>query len=600
MPKLLRGESDSRSRSQFSGHSLAWKLAAGKILLLLALLGAAPGTHAATQDNVSSQLEKADAFHRQSDTTHSIPILRRVLEQSPRNYTANLLLGEDLLHSGDFTSAIAPLKRACDLRPQDPVAEVYLADAAAAKGDFPLATEALLAGLIRSNSSERFLEAWASYSLERFRILERSLRTTRQGEAVALRVEAASRPEGSKDRESLLQESATAYPEQRGIWGELGSAQLELQMSSEAAQSLQQAETREPEGTETLQLEALVAGLEGDTEEAAKRLTMLAARSPAELQAGLALLRIALPPGSRLRGIALECLRNPLSCRLVSLPPPNPTQRPAGNLYADGRWEPLVAMREPATPAGPEWLWRGVAFAKTGHCRQAVPPLERGLVSDNLVAGFWLEICYSGEAGRSVERLRAEQDQAAYHRLHADLLMRLQGNPAAARPEYDEALKTSPEDPLLLERLAEAYLATGDTEHARTAAQAALAVDPHRVEALRTLSAAAMSERDYDQALPSLRRLAVETPQDAFVAAQLGTALAGTGNYPEALDWLAQSLAHGYPDEKGALHASLGRVLRKVGREAEAVKAESEARRLSDACQSRMSGSSQDGPNAHQ
>ena len=69
---------------------------------------------------------------------------------------------------------------------------------------------------------------------------------------------------------------------------------------------------------------------------------------------------------------------------------------------------------------------------------------------------------------------------------------------------------------------------------------------------------------------------------------ELAKALAQTGADKEAADLLGPALAAGYPDEKGALHALLARALRKLGREAEAAKAEAEARRLSDAFQARQ------------
>src|SRR5438270_893365 len=81
-----------------------------------------------------------------------------------------------------------------------------------------------------------------------------------------------------------------------------------------------------------------------------------------------------------------------------------------------------------------------------------------------------------------------------------------------------------------LVRLAEAQARAGDSEGAKQSAQAALAVDPHRREALRTLASLAMSNRDYDQALPWLRQLAAESPGDRSAQVELGRALAQTGN----------------------------------------------------------------------
>ena len=92
-----------------------------------------------------------------------------------------------------------------------------------------------------------------------------------------------------------------------------------------------------------------------------------------------------------------------------------------------------------------------------------------------------------------------------------------------------------PGDPALFARLAEAQSAAGDTEAAKQSAQAALAIDPHRREALRTLAFLAMNNRDYDQALPWLRQLAAESPNDRTVQVELGRALAQTGDSAEAL-----------------------------------------------------------------
>jgi len=96
-----------------------------------------------------------------------------------------------------------------------------------------------------------------------------------------------------------------------------------------------------------------------------------------------------------------------------------------------------------------------------------------------------------------------------------------------------------------------------------------------------------MSDRDYAQALPFLRQLAAEAPDDRADQVQLGRALAQTGEPTEALRWLEPALKAGYPDEKGALHALEAAALRKLGRDAEADAAAAEARRLSDAFQAR-------------
>ena len=230
-------------------------------------------------------------------------------------------------------------------------------------------------------------------------------------------------------------------------------------------------------------------------------------------------------------------------------------------------------------------------------CEGSIPVLEHKLAlkpagpkstSTQLETSYKLSICYAVEAGKAAAQLQEHaEDRAALERLQGDVLLRLKGDAAAAQAKYRDAMALRPGDPALLERLAEAQLTAGDTEAARQSAQAALAIDPHRREALQTLVSLAMSNRDYDQALPWLHQLAIEAPGDWTVQVELGKALAQTGKPADALQPLQSALAAGYPDEKGALHALEARLLRELGRDDEAAKAAAEARRLSDAFQAR-------------
>jgi len=257
---------------------------------------------------------------------------------------------------------------------------------------------------------------------------------------------------------------------------------------------------------------------------------------------------------------------------------------------------PALERKLAVKAAGAKQAGAGSAPALTGsHAANSQP------ASFHAETAYQLSVCYAAEAGKAAERLQASaEDPAAVHRLRGDVLLRLKTDAAAAEAEYRQAMALKPGDPALLERLAEAQLTAGDAEAARQSAQAALAIDPHRREALRTLASLAMSNRDYEQALPWLRQLAQESPGDRTVQVELGRALAQTGEAAEALHWLTPALTAGYPDEKGALHALLGRELRTLGRDAEAARDEQEARRLSDAFQARSAQEPREKPNADQ
>lgn len=259
-----------------------------------------------------------------------------------------------------------------------------------------------------------------------------------------------------------------------------------------------------------------------------------------------------------------------------------------------------IGMNLRATEAGIATVRRLMAAAaqpaSSMVCDGPIPALERKLAlqpaghqtSPETNIAYKLSICYAVEAGKAAAQLQdGVEDAAALHRLRGDVLLRLKGDANAAQQEYRQAIAVRPGDPTLIERLAEAQLTAGDMGGARQSALAALAIDPQQRESLRTLASLAMDSRNYEEALPWLRQLNAESPGDRTVQVELGKALAETGNAADALKYLAPALAAGYPDEKGALHAQEARVLRVLDRNVEAAKAAAEARRLSDAFQSR-------------
>lgn len=554
-----------------------WMPLLGTVLLLAILKSA----NAMSPEDAATLLKTATALQLQGDYVRSIPILRRIIQISPRNYDANLWLGEDLILTGSVHDALVPLRVASQARPEDGIGQVYLAQAFTKLGDFSMAAEALNSARARPAETEQVLVAWARFSLNRFSALGSSLRSISSGEGTELRVEAAGRPEGSDARESLLQQSASADPEQRGVWGELGLAQLETGKVSQAQKSLIEAQKRDPQGVETLRLEALFAGLQHRWSDAEQRLSELGARSPMELKRALAFWPPSLVPGLEVTATVWGCLRNrAVACPLTSAQPRGGEGLSARDLYAEGRWEQLVSLPAVRSPNHAELLWRGVASAKIGDCPRAIPSLESGLKVDPREAAFWLKVCYASEIEQTAARLRTMQDEAAVHELNGDVMLQLHGDAEAAQKEYVEALRSRPKDPGLLAKSANAWLRLGDTARSKAAAQAALAVESRNSSALQTLALTAMSERDYTGALSPLEQLMAISPKDGWTRVHLGVAYGRLGHPEEALHYLGPELSAGYPDPKGSLHAMLASALRKVGRVAEAQKAASEAARL--------------------
>jgi thioredoxin-like negative regulator of GroEL len=555
-------------------------LSSSLLCLSIAARPAAPDLPPAS----AAQLKAAASFHRQGDYAHSIPLLKQLVDKYPRNYDANLLLGQDLVRSGNIAAALAPLHVASEVRPDDATALTFLADAAIDAGDQAAAAQALQAAVARSPKSVDMLVKWADHCLDRSRVVGQELRTSKRDEATMLRVTAADRKDGDEVREQLLEQSAAQDPEQRGIWGELGGSQIALAKSTEAAESLKQARQREPQETETLRLEALVAALEQRWPDAEKQLQAIAWRSTADFKRILNAWPDYLVPGADVSGAVWDCMRHPAAaCPLTSAKPRPAQQQNAKDLYLAGRWEQLAALPASNSSDNFDSLWRGVALARTGDCPHAIPPLERGFKADTHAAGYWLEVCYAAAGEKVLAQLKAAGDEVAIHELKGDLLLRLKNDGAAAQWEYAAALKARPNDPHLLARLADAYDRVGDGDHAKETAKAALSLDPHEPLAIELSARMAMSDRDYTEAIVRLKQMLALDPADDWAKVQLGLAYGQTGSPDSALHYLQPELEAGYPDKKGALHAQLANILRKLGRDDDAKAASAEASRLAKA-----------------
>jgi tetratricopeptide (TPR) repeat protein len=450
------------------------------------------------------------------------------------------------------------------------------------KGDNAGAAEAFHAALVRAPGSEQLWAKWADFALERFRILELELRGSQKGMAAILRLQAEGLHGGKESREEFLRQSAIADSEQEGIWGELGIEQLQQGKREEARVTLKTAREQQPRELWTLRLEALVAAAEGNWTEGETHLLELGGRSPAVLRSTMQSWPRKLVPQENVPGEVWQCMRkNSMTCldRITSREAEAPQEEE--QLFVEQRWEKLAGL--PEQPTAPlAWFRVGFALAELKDCTRAIPALERGLEAGAETAAYWLERCYAAEAERAVGRIGALGDEALFHCVNGDFLVRVRDEAQAATEEYAKAKQLQPQNAAFAERLAQAYMSLGELQQAQQAAREALAIDPHRPMALRLLASIAMNERDYQDAIVFLSRKLRMTPTDGWTRAQMGIAYAETGRPLQALQYLQLALTAGYPDERGALHAMLARELRKLGREQEAQDAAAESRRLSD------------------
>lgn len=545
--------------------------------------------YAAAQDNFKPLVKEAFELHQHGQFSAALPLLRRAYAMQPYDYFVNLLLGIDSLRTGDAQASVRYLKKASRVRPHEEFPLAYLGEAYALQEIFGEAAAAYMKAVSVAPTSAESSIAFVDFALSRFANISTSLRSSTKGLAAEYRLRALAVGENVGERVSLLQRSADLDPAAPGIWSDLGRASLAAGNVAAAEDAARHAGEANPNDLAAWTLDAQLAAQSHDWKRLQARLNAIAQRSaetlsletkqwPKQNQA----------PAGAVSGFAakfLSCVQEGKVCEF----PKNRSQssNPA-TLFREQRWEQLTKLPAPPDGQSKAWIQRGIAFASLDDCVRAIPSLERGLTasSTDTYALFQLSRCYSQEAGRIAHQVQQSADsEAPLHTMRGDILLRLQAKPEPAVAEYQQALTLDPNDPAILERLAEAQFGAGKTEDARSSAQAALKIDPQRVGAKRTLAKIAIQERDYSTALPYLRELAARNPQDVTGKVELGKACAQTGALDEAFQNLAPALEHGYPDEKGTLHYLLGTVLKKMGRTTDAEQAFATAAQLSDAFQ---------------
>jgi tetratricopeptide (TPR) repeat protein len=543
-----------------------------------------------------TQIRRAFELHQKQDYPAAIPILQQGYKQRPHDYFVNLLLGIDLLRTGQREESIPFLKEAARLHPKEDIPWGYLGEAHAGLHQYADAALAYIQAIRMSPQSSDAAVAFADFSVTRFAQLSEQLRSTRRGLAAEYRLRAMALPPDSPQRRENLERSVSLDPNAPTIWSDLALAYLSTG-SPTAEADLVEARLHNPDDLHAWLAEALQAANTGDWRTASTKLNAIAHRSPKGLAAFLPEWPSTLQPriGDKIvQGPAIvfiACAAKTTSrCKeslLLQIPSAEaPPDRTPATLFQEQRWEALLSAPRPANAA--TWFYHGAALALTNQCKAAIPALERGLTNTatSVDAGFLLSRCYATQAGTIAENLAQNRaNDASVHMMRGNVFLHLQANSAGAIVEFQAALKASPDDPAAWESAAEAQMAASQTDAARVSALRALQIDAHRQGAVRTLAKLAMQDRDYATALPYLLQLLAKEPDDPSTRVELATACAHTGEMEEALRNLQPVLVQGYPDEKGNLHYLLGTVLKKLGREPEAEQAFKTATELSDAYQ---------------
>lgn len=558
------------------------------VLSLTAILG----THlfASDEDQLKTLVQNAFDLHQKGKFVEALPLLKRAYAIRPDEYIVCLLLGIDSLRTGQVQSSILYLKKASRIRPQEEYPLAYLGEAYARQGSYAEASEAyILAARVDPSSAEAAV-AFVDFSLSRFADISAFLRGSKKGLAAEYRLRAMALDEKEPERVALLQRSADLDPDSPGIWSELSKAAMVAGDLNAARDNLGRALQADPYDLRAWLVDARLDAEAGEWKKATERLNAVARHSPGTLMRASDRWPEQLQPTENVLGAAAKffaCARE--NATVCELPPPSKAaSMPAQRLFREHKWEQLTKTPAPSLSNREAWRQRGIGFATLYDCPQAIPALERARTksAEDVYGLMLLSWCYSREAGRVADEVKqSSNDDVPVLIMRGDILLRLQAKADLAVGVYEQALARAPQDPSVLERLAEACFGAGQMEAAKKNADSALKIDPQRVGAKRTLAKIALQEREYATALPYLRELAAHNPEDIAGQVELGRACAQTGELEEAQRNLEPALKHGYPDEKGSLHYLLGTVLKKLGHTTEADRAFVTAAQLSEAFQ---------------
>jgi tetratricopeptide (TPR) repeat protein len=557
--------------------------------ILVFVAAIAPIPRAAADQDLKSLVQQAFDLHQKGQYAEAMPLLRRAYAVAPQDYFVNLLLGIDCLRTGDAPASVPFLKQAAHLRPKEEYPLDYLGEALAKQEMYGEAVEAYIRAVHVSKGSAESSVAFADFALSRFASMSTLLRSSKKGLAAEYRLRALALPNADALRAPLFERAADLDPTAPGIWSDLACSHLTAGELSAADSDVHKALLADGNDLSARMAEAQLAAQRDEWKRAIQRLDFVRQRSPRVLSHEIARWPppLALPSDSGVAPAAAKffsCVREgSTSCEPA---PATPTAPEApGSLFREQKWEQLLKLPRPQPDRADRWFQRGVAFARLEDCLQAIPALERGLTksSPEIYGMFLLTWCYSRQAGRVAEQVQLSGgDNAPLHVMRGDVLLRLQAKPDLAIAEYQQALASPPNDPSVLERIADAQFGAGQVDAARQSARAALKIDPQRISAKRTLASIAMQERNYAAAIPDLRDIVARDPRDMTMRVELGKACAQTGALEQAWKNLSPALESGYPDEKGSLHYLLGTVLKKMGRAAEADRAFAAASQLSE------------------
>ncbi len=217
--------------------------------------------------------------------------------------------------------------------------------------------------------------------------------------------------------------------------------------------------------------------------------------------------------------------------------------------------------------------WLGIVALGSDHPEQAVPPLDHAvaLKPDDPQLLYYQARAHALVAEAALAKLyQLDPDSALVHRASAENLAS-SGESDKAIAEYQLAIRKQPDNPDLLESLAEQQQKMGRVDAAKAAYEQELKLNPNSAIALYNLGRLDVERGAPADGVVLLRRAQAAHASPGPTDFYLGLGLAELGQNEEAAQWLERSLAnHPSPFVEQGAWFQLARVYPKLNRKADA------------------------------
>ncbi|MFL5321851.1 MAG: tetratricopeptide repeat protein [Myxococcaceae bacterium] len=513
---------------------------------------------ASDESNPFLQVAIAEEYARLSDLDHAEKELKKVIDQSPNYFPAQLMMGRVLMEGHKYTRARMHLRRAIKLKPKDE--------------DGYLALAQLHLELNQPEEATKVVDELASA------IPTESFGLKRLGLAFAER--------GEQGRaEKLLKRAAERNPTDAEVWSTLAQLYDAQGKNEDAERAYSEALQREPEDRELLLAAARLALKQNDDPSAKAYFDQLLSQTEEpELWVKVAFSYLA---AHRVENAA-EVLDN---ARKLN------TGEPRISFYAGLVHEKLHRFAPAAdaygeVPEGSELfhearLHRAMCLSGSGQHQKALELFKQGIAERPDYTLLYPAYARALEQAGNVREAEAVLNREL--KLHPspelwDAISQTyarQGKVGDAIELLNRALKENPKDESLLFTLGTAYERKGDVEKSLQQMRAVLAINPDHAEALNFLGySLADRNQDIDEAERLVTRALELKPDEGSFVDSLGWVYYRRGDYGRAVSTLERAVAL-MPDEPLVIE-HLGDAYRSASRVSDAMKAYKRALDLID------------------